>query len=528
MGWGRGGMAAKVAGAAALVGLGEVIVDGGGLGAILGAFALAWLAILLLTRPTVIRAKNARIAAIAAVGFGLVMIDDPSLLAWAMFWTALSLAALLPRRRFDDAVAWAGRLGWHALAAVPAPVKDAARVALVRARSGRTSGGVRSLVALLALPVIGGTLFVALFAGANPLISDLFARIVLPDAWTVVWRSSLAMMILLSVWASLRPSRRTTAIAGAARQDAIAAPDLAVATLALSLLTFNVIFAVENALDIIFLWSGAALPAGVTMADYAHRGAYSLIVTALLAGAFVLVALRPGSAGAASSAVRRLVALWIAQNLLLVASSARRTLDYVDAYGMTVLRLSALAWMALVATGLALIGWRLLRDRSAAWLINANALAATLVLATASVVDLGATAAAWNVRVALERGPAGPPLDLCYMARLGSSSLVSLAVLERHVRQPGLRDRVAALHWQAQEKASVRQQDWRRWSGRDARRLATVRAMLGMTAPRLRPSPLGRDCDGSINTPPPAPAPAPTPAAAAPPTAPVLTQAPHQ
>ena len=53
-----------------------------------------------------------------------------------------------------------------------------------------------------------------------------------------------------------------------------------------------------------------------------------------------------------------------------------RTVDYVDAYSLTVLRIAALVWMALVAIGLVLICWRLLRGRSGAWLINANVLAA--------------------------------------------------------------------------------------------------------------------------------------------------------
>ncbi|WP_163595012.1 DUF4153 domain-containing protein, partial [Klebsiella pneumoniae] len=88
---------------------------------------------------------------------------------------------------------------------------------------------------------------------------------------------------------------------------------------------------------------------------------------------FVLVALRPGSPSAADPTIRRLVVLWVAQNLLLVASSILRTLDYVAAYSLTSFRIAALAWMGLVAIGLALICWRMLAGRSAAWLINANA-----------------------------------------------------------------------------------------------------------------------------------------------------------
>ena len=48
-------------------------------------------------------------------------------------------------------------------------------------------------------------------------------------------------------------------------------------------------------MDFVYLWGGKTLPDGMSYAEYAHRGAYPLIATALLAGAFVLVALRPGS-----------------------------------------------------------------------------------------------------------------------------------------------------------------------------------------------------------------------------------------
>lgn len=394
----------------------------------------------------------------------MVLVDDPSFLGWVLFWTAVSLAALLPRQRFDDALAWARRLGWHAISAAIAPLKDAARLSIVRQRRGLPSSGFRAIGAVVALPLVGGATFLGLFASANPLIGRAFSQIVLPDPWATTWRALFGLCVLITIWASLRPSPYTTGPSRFGDRSIGTVFEPGVETLTLSLLTFNTIFAVENVLDIVFLSSGAGLPSGLTMADYAHRGACSLIVTALLAGVFVLLALRRGSAAAASPLVRRLVTVWLVQNLLLVASSALRTLDYVDAYGMTVLRLSALARMGLVATGLALIGWRLLVDRSAAWLINANALAAVTVLVTASVVDLGAVAAAWNVRTAFEMGKAGPPRDLCYMGLLGPSSLVSLAKLEQHAREPQLRDRLTYLRWERQTETADAQADWRLWT----------------------------------------------------------------
>ncbi|KQM70598.1 DUF4153 domain-containing protein [Sphingomonas sp. Leaf20] len=497
----NGRLMAKIGAALALIILAQILIADGN-GAVVGGFAFAWITALFLTRRAIWHDGSARLALIAGAGLAVVLVDDPSFLGWVLFWTAVSLAAILPRHGFDDALAWMRRLGWHAMSAVVAPLKDAARLSMVRQRRGPPSGGIRAIGAVVALPLVGGVVFLGLFASANPLIGQTFSRIVLPDPWAVAWRTVFGLCALVTIWASLRPSRRTTRASRIDERSIGMAFEPGVATLILSLVTFNAIFAVENALDIAFLWSGAGLPAGVTMADYAHRGAYSLIVTALLAAVFVLLALRPGSAAAANLLVRRLVTVWIVQNLLLVASSALRTLDYVDAYGMTVLRLSALAWMGLVATGLALIGWRLLARKSASWLINGNALAAVTVLVAASVVDLGATAAAWNVRTTLARGKAGPPLDLCYMARLGSSSLVSLAMLEQHAKQPGLRDRLAYLRWEDQTETADAQTDWRRWTPRNAKRLATVRAMFGTNAPRLRSAPDGRNCDGLILLPP--------------------------
>ena len=69
-----------------------------------------------------------------------------------------------------------------------------------------------------------------------------------------------------------------------------------------SLIVFNLMFAVQTMLDAAYLWGGVALPDGMSYASYAHRGAYPLIVTALLAAGFVLVAMRPGSATSADRA----------------------------------------------------------------------------------------------------------------------------------------------------------------------------------------------------------------------------------
>jgi hypothetical protein len=217
----------------------------------------------------------------------------------------------------------------------------------------------------------------------------------------------------------------------------------------------------------------------MTMTDYVHCGAFTLIGSALLAGLFVLVALRPGSTLAAAKLPRTLVVLWVAQNVFLVASCVLRTWSYIEAYKLTALRISALVWMGLVAIGLVLICWRMLNDKSSSWLINANVTAALTVLTVCSGLDLNAVAASWNAAHAEEVIESGPKLDVCYLRSLGVSSLVALADLSNRPLSPVLRYRVATAFRAILGDVTKAQGDWRTWTFRDMRRLERVRALAG-------------------------------------------------
>lgn len=473
---------AKAAAAGALVALATFLFYGEEPGWTLGAFALAWTIALLVTRADVRRHRGARIALVAAAALALALIDDPSPLDWVLCCVAIGSAALLPRRRFHDALSWGGMLLVGGLRGLGTPWRDTRGLMAVRRRRPRRGAALASVL----LPVVGGGIFLALFAIANPVIGHALSTLRL-DPVSMLGHLAFWIVVLALVWPMLRPSRHARPLPIAPEGITV---DVPAATLVAALVTFNAVFALQNGLDIAFLWSGAPLPAGVTLADYAHRGAYPLIVTALLAGTFVLVASRPGGAGERDSWVRRLIVLWTAQNVLLVASSILRTLDYVAAYSLTVLRIAALAWMALVAAGLLLILWRMLAARSLAWLINANALAAAAVLAVASVADLGAIAATWNVRHART----ARDLDLCYLERLGGSALLPLIALERRAGGPVLRDRAARVRGRVLASLAREQADWHSWTWRGARRLAAARALAGPASARFGP----RECDRAL------------------------------
>jgi hypothetical protein len=287
------------------------------------------------------------------------------------------------------------------------------------------------MVGLLAMPMLGSAIILALFAAANPVLERALSTMawwdVPPD---LVGRCLLWAVLFAPIWSLLRPrlARQMLPLPGAASDLRLAGVSAASVTLSLAL--FNLLFAAQNLMDLAYLGRLAPLPEGMTLADYAHRGAYPLIATALLAALFVLVILRPGSSMARDPCIRRLVMLWIGQNILLVASSMLRTMDYIGAYSLTRLRVAALVWMALVAFGLATICWRIAQRRSAAWLIDVNLAAVMLILAVACYADTGAIAAHWNVRHAREVGGPGAPLDLRYLDGLEDAALLPLLELE--------------------------------------------------------------------------------------------------
>jgi len=457
----------KIAATVALVQLFHWLFPDGFDGARVGALAAAWLALLVVVRRDV-RHSRAAWGAVAAAGlFAGVLFDDPGVLAWALFWTALSVAALLPRvRGFDDAWRWTARLLVQGLSTPVALLSDLKRLGAVRGRGVSPA----RLAATLALPVIGAIVFLALFARANPVIEQALYTVALPGPWQL----ALWAFVAAVAWPAFRPRGIVLRLAARLPDPEPRLPGTSLPSVLLALGAFNLIFAVQNALDIAFLWSGAGLPDGVSAAEYAHRGAYPLIVTALLAGVLALAMLRPGSASAGNRWARRLVTLWVAQNLVLVASSALRTIDYIDESMLTAWRIAALLWMALVALGLVLIGWRILAGRSARWLVNANALAAGAVLSVCSVVDLGAAAAAYNVRA--QRPEA---VDLCYLQQVGDGALLPVIELERRPMDAATRERVRSVRQILFTDLTWRQSHWGSWTPRGARRLAAAHVQGG-------------------------------------------------
>jgi hypothetical protein len=297
-------------------------------------------------------------------------------------------------------------------------------------------------VALWLMPAVLCTVFVALFAAANPVIEQ-WVSLLNPKIifeYVSVWRVLFWTLTLALVWPFIHVRWRREKVAAAATDVAeqellplVVSPEfLGSSTILRSLILFNLLFAAQSILDGIYLWGHVALPDNLTYAAYAHRGAYPLIATALLAAALVLVAMRPGGPAEKSKVIRPLVYLWVGQNVLLVASSILRLDLYVDIYMLTYWRIAAFIWMGLVALGLILIVARIVLDRSNQWLVGANLIALTIVLYSCSLVNFDAFIADYNLSHSNEMSGKGLNIDANYLLTLGPQALPALDKVIAH------------------------------------------------------------------------------------------------
>lgn len=470
--------------AAGLVLLADLLFYGHTIGISL-AYFLAALAIASLWANPIRASGRRRALALLVLGAGLFAIaEEVSLLS--------SFVAILCTAAFAVILSQQQQARWQELlrqarlmllAGAGRLIRDIGRVGRLAARRPRASSGSGWLVGWV-VPLVLLGVFATLFASANPLVEIWLNRIDLRLLLDLAspWRAAFWLMMLCLVWPMLH-------VRLARKRKAKAIPETATTTIGLdpyglfgdtailrSLVLFNALFALQTLLDIAYLWGGVALPDGMSYAAYAHRGAYPLVVTALLAALFVMVAMRPAGASERHRLVRPLVLVWVGQNIMLMISSVLRLDLYVEAYSLTWLRLVAFIWMLLVALGLVLIIVQIVGRKSVNWLVSANAAALALALYAFCFVNTPAVIANYNFRHSQELRGTGSRLDAAYLTSLGPQVIPAfdrytprIAAVGRTVpnstwswnpnRLPGNREYMADRHRREQA-------DWRAWGFR--------------------------------------------------------------
>ncbi len=388
--------------------------------------------------------------------------------AWGLLFVALVPAVDLVQM-LSVIFAGLGLLGFAALMIVP--VWDAAAILQVMRRfpgagllqsvvdvcalciAAPAAGRLRGVFLDWAVPLGVGAVFVVLMVMANPVVDLWLAKMTRFENGFSVSGARVAFwcVMIVLVW----PFLRLSAMAGRLRCVSAARPprwrsglvnDRSVSR---ALVLFNAIFLVQSLLDLGYLWGGVALPEGMTYAAYAHRGAYPLLGTALLAGAFALLS-QPYLGGC--TRLRGLLYLWVAQTVLLVVSSILRLDLYVDVYGLTRLRFAAFVWMVVVALGLVLLIAQMVQRVPVAWFGLRAAGLGIVALYVCALVNIDGYVARSNLN--------SPRVDPYYVCGLSGGAVPAIAAYERRSGAP-----LCSRGWPGLGAP----RDWREWGYRNAR-----------------------------------------------------------
>jgi hypothetical protein len=437
----------SLAAALLLTGLADYLFLRRAIGWTAGLFYMAFLFIAVLLKPACLRGWGGKALFVLNFGVAASFVEEPSLPGVCLL-TLLLPSFLLQIWTFDskqsDKV-------FSLFSAVPEATSAGAEEigALItecylHLRRAKAAEALKNVF----VPLLFTAIFTALFYEANPVIERYL------DAIKLEWHPDISRiafwgLVLPLLFAALRlrahalqPEPPLKNAAGPGEGDSIdLAHILPPAVIVLSLISFNALFLLNNLLDLRFLWSGASLPEGLTYAEYAHRGAYVLVLTALLSGAFVLIALKAGSSQIRWQ-IRLLMGVWLVQNIFLICSSVLRTNTYIAAYSLTYLRLYALIWMGLTAVGLILIGAKIVFKKSNVWLVRANIISLIAVLYASCFADFGNLIATYNVEHCLEMSGKGPKLDTAYLRN--AVGLSALPALRRYRQQVGYPSAIAS------------------------------------------------------------------------------------
>lgn len=312
----------------------------------------------------------------------------------------------------------------------------------LRERIGGDRGRLAPLLRALVVAAVLLFVFGALFAGADAAFADLLGALV-PDISVSdgPWR---ILLLALGLFGTLAAARTAAAPAHWDRVQVPAGRARGRVEWALPLVGLVALFAVFNAVQLAVLFGGydAVLQeTGQTYAQYARQGFWQLLMATLLTLLVIVVALRwaPRTRSSDRTLVRGVLGTLCALALVVVASAVRRMDMYVEAYGLTRLRISVLTmelWLGLVIVLIMAAGvW------GARWLPRAVAAGAVAGVLAFGLVSPDGMIAERNV----ERYETTGRFDIEYARGLSADAVPALDRLKEPMRSCALWDIAADL-----------------------------------------------------------------------------------
>lgn len=296
---------------------------------------------------------------------------------------------------------------------------------------GRWGPAVRTTAVAAGLLIVFG----ALFAGADAAFADLLGGLI-PDVSVAdgPWRVLLFLLGLVGALAAARTA------AAPLRFDRLSVrPGRARARWewALPLIVLDLLFAAFIAVQLAVLFGGydkVLRETGLTYAEYARQGFWQLLWATLLTLLVIALALRwaPRAAARDRTLVRAVLGALCVLTLVVVASALRRMDLYVDAYGLTRLRVSVAAmelWLGLVIVLIMAAG-----AFGVKWLPRAVAASAAAAVLAFGLLSPDGMVAERNVQRYQDTGK----IDIGYFQELSADAVPALDKLPEPMRSCAL------------------------------------------------------------------------------------------
>jgi hypothetical protein len=307
----------------------------------------------------------------------------------------------------------------------------------LRTHAAASNGRVAPVLRTGAVAALLVIVFGALFAGADAAFADLLGGLI-PDASVAdgPWRF---LLFLLGLVGALAAARLAAAPLHWDRLEMRPGRARSRWEWALPLVVLNLLFATFIAVQLAVLFGGydkVLSETGLTYSEYARQGFWQLLFVTLLTLAVIALATRwaPRSTAGDRALVRAVLGALCVLTLVVVASALRRMDLYVDAYGLTRLRVSVSAmelWLGLVIVLIMLAGMYGMK-----WLpraVAASAAAAVLAFGLASPDDLVAER---NVQRYERTGK----IDIDYLEELSADAVPALDGLPEPLRTCALEE----------------------------------------------------------------------------------------
>lgn len=428
-------------------------------------------------------------SAVAVAAAVAMLLRDLPLLVLAMGLVLVTTASMVLLRAVGLRL-WETRSAHHVLGLVMVPARAVLGAVPLLAGGERPEPSSRRRAAaiarglLLALPLllVFGGLFASADAGferyaeqvAMYLSEELLVRAVL--AFALAW---VASGLLSGV-----PPTHLPEVVTKLRLPRVGTEETATVLGLLALL-----FLAFVTLQLGYLFGGRATieaTTGLTVAEYARRGFFELVVVA----GFTLCVLMVGDAVSSARRIYRILGgVLVGCVLVVLGSAAQRLALYTDAFGLTVDRIIAAAVMGWLAIVMVLFAGTVLRERPRRF--ASGALIAGMAAAFALVVvDPGAMAARSN----LDRAAAGVrPPDVDYLLGIGADAVPVLVDRIGEIPRPE-RCRAATVllgRWAGPDAPDHGLDDWRTWNAARSAARESVRER----APELRAA--ADDCERS-------------------------------